>query len=302
MAIQTSMIGFVEELAVSRIRTSSMQLRDDLDDLLGLASSIKEHGLLEPIIVRPQGSHFQAIAGNRRLAACKSLGWRKIPCHIISLEDREAYEVSLVENVQRRTLSPVEEAKAYKNYVSKYGWGGITELAHKIGKSQEYVSKRLRLLDLPQEVLEQIIRRRIAPSIGEELLQLENSVECRTLGMMAANTGMTRAEVRELVKISINLRGNVADGNDSKVLSRALRRAIAALRIALVRIDGLIEDVEEDWMAREFLMQHRIIIHDQISSVIRFRKKVEDSSHNPFTTKIQAKVEERLLHLRTELT
>jgi len=206
------------------------------------------------------------------------MGWRKILCHIISLEDREAYEVSLVENVQRRTLSPVEEAKAYRNYVSIHGWGGVSELARKIGKSQEYVSKRLRLLDLPQEVLEQIIRQRITPSIGEELLQIESSEGRKLLGIMAANTNMTRAEVREIVKFScINnaTRNFDADDLKVKVLSRALRRVIAALQISLARMDRVIEDIGEDWIVREFLMQHRMLVHDQISSVIRFRKRIE---------------------------
>jgi ParB family chromosome partitioning protein len=278
MSIQASMIGFVEEIATSRIKISSLQLREQLDDINGLIFSIKEHGLLEPIIVRPQGSHFEVVAGNRRFTACKNMGWRKIPCHIISLEDREAYEVSLVENVQRRTLSPVEEAKAYRNYVSIHGWGGVSELARKIGKSQEYVSKRLRLLDLPQEVLEQIIRQRITPSIGEELLQIEDDEERKLLGIMVANTNMTRAEVREIVKFScINTatRNFVADDLKVKALSRALRRVIAALQISLARMDRVIEDIGEDWIVREFLMQHRMLVHDQISSVIRFKKRIE---------------------------
>jgi ParB family chromosome partitioning protein len=276
MSIQMSMIGFVEDIATSRIKPSSIQLRE-VDDIADLARSIGEHGLLEPIIVRPVGACFEVVAGNRRLAAFKSLGQRKIPCHIISLEDKEAYEVSLVENVQRRTLSPVEEAKAYRNYVSKYGWGSITELAHKIGRSQEYVSKRLRLLNLPPDVLEQIIRRRISPSIGEELLSLENRVERRRLGLMAVGEGMTRAEVREMVKLhrmNIATR-NFVDVDGPKILLRALRRAMVALQISLARMDRVIEDVEGDWMVREFLMQHRLIIHDQISSVIRLRKKIE---------------------------
>lgn len=274
MSIQASMIGFVEEIATSRIRLSPLQLREQLDDINGLINSIKEHGLLEPIIVRPLGSYFEVVAGNRRFTACKYMGWRKIPCHIISLDDREAYEVSLVENVQRRTLSPIEEAKAYRDYVSKYGWGSVTELANKIGKSQEYLSKRIHILDLPEDVLQEIIRRRITPSTAEELLSINDRDECRRLGMLAANTKMTRAEVREIVR---SRAGKRVDTQDMRSLSRALRRTIAALRITLVRIDRVIEDVEDDWILREFLMQHRIVIHDQISSVIRFKKRVEKS-------------------------
>lgn len=100
-------------------------------------SSIQQKGLLEPIVVRPVEKAFEVVAGNRRFEACKKLGWRSIPCHVVELDDKEAFEVSILENVQRETLNPIEEGRAYRNYVDECGYGGESELARKIGKSQE---------------------------------------------------------------------------------------------------------------------------------------------------------------------
>ncbi len=132
------------------------QLRTDMHQIPELASSIRQKGLLQPIIVPIKDDHFEIVAGNRRYEACKSLGWRKITCHIEELDDREAFEIALMENIQRSTLNPVDEAKAFQSYVSNFGWGGVTDLASKIGKSVSYVTKRIALLTLPPDVISSI--------------------------------------------------------------------------------------------------------------------------------------------------
>jgi ParB family chromosome partitioning protein len=99
--------------------------------------------LLHPIVVRPRQHKFEVIAGNRRLEAVKLLKLRKINCHVIELSDKEAYEVAIVENVQHKTMNPIEEAIAFTKYVENYGRGGVSELAGRIGRSQEFVTKLL---------------------------------------------------------------------------------------------------------------------------------------------------------------
>jgi len=148
-------------------------LRSDLGQLDELIASIEEKGLLEPIVVRPVEDGFEVVAGYRRLEACKRLGWRRIPCHIIELDDREAYEVSLIENLQHKSLDPIEEALAFKRYVEEYGYGSVTELARRIEKSPSYVSRMIALLSLPDDVREELVRRRKSPSIAQELLNLK---------------------------------------------------------------------------------------------------------------------------------
>src|SRR3972149_7197149 len=158
-----SLAGFLDEVKMRKTHPAQRSLRSDLGDLDELMASISKVGLLQPIVVRPVEEGYEVVAGNRRFEACRRLGWIKIPCHIVELDDKEAFEVSLVENVQRNMLNPVEEAEAFRRYVEDYGWGGVSELARQIGKSQVYVSKRLRLLSLPKEVRAGIARRNISP-------------------------------------------------------------------------------------------------------------------------------------------
>ena len=100
-----------------------------MDDLV---RSIKGRGLLQPIIDRAKEEHYQIVTGNRRYHACTTLGWRKIVYHVVELNDKEAFEVSLIENMQGKNLEPMKEVYAFKNYVLKLGLGGISELAAKI--------------------------------------------------------------------------------------------------------------------------------------------------------------------------
>lgn len=125
--------GLIEDVDIYKIRQPPEYYRSTPSNLNELANSIKRKGLLQPVIVRTkQDGYFEMVAGNRRLQACKSLGWRKIICHIIELDDKQAFEISLIENIQRKSLSPIEEAYAFKSYVSELGWGGISDLATKI--------------------------------------------------------------------------------------------------------------------------------------------------------------------------
>ena len=164
------LIGLVEEVEVSQIRHSSFLLHTTKDDFKDdLTNSIKRNGLLQPIIVRARDNMFEIVAGNRRYLACKILGWKKIVCHIVELDDKEAFEIALTENLQRRNLDPIEEAKAFKAYVNDYGWGGVSALASRIAKSPAYISKRLSLLHLSADMLESIRKYDVNPSVAEEI-------------------------------------------------------------------------------------------------------------------------------------
>lgn len=105
----TDLWGSLEDLNISDITLPTNQLRSNMNNLEELAESIRKIGLLQPIIVRSNNSeNFEIVAGNRRFSACKKLGLRKIPCHIVELDDKKAFEVSVIENVQRRTLNPID--------------------------------------------------------------------------------------------------------------------------------------------------------------------------------------------------
>src|SRR6476620_7091509 len=165
--------GSLEDLDIFDIIPSTHQLRDNLYNLEELSKSIWKIGLLQPVVVRTNSSNkFEVVAGNRRLSACKRLGWKKIACHLVELDDKQAFEASIIENVQRNTLNAVEEGLAFRKYVNEYGWGSISELAEKLSKSTSYICKRVKLTELPKDIIELISSSEISASTGEELLPI----------------------------------------------------------------------------------------------------------------------------------
>jgi len=148
--------GDVENLNINDIKLPTFRFRVvEHIEIKKMADSIRQHGLIQPIVVRPkQDGFFEIVAGCTRFSACKLLHWRKVPCHIIHLNEIQTFEVTLVENIHRKSILPLDEAKAFKKYVFDNGWGSISELASKIGKSSSYITKRMALLDLSSDVQE----------------------------------------------------------------------------------------------------------------------------------------------------
>ncbi|MEJ7642176.1 MAG: ParB/RepB/Spo0J family partition protein [Candidatus Nitrosocosmicus sp.] len=169
--------SIVEQLEMKMVRPSQFSIRDkfiDQQEFESLTTSIKEHGLLQPILIRPYQNSFEIVAGHRRFHACKSLRWRHIPCKIRELSDKQAFEIQITENIQRKSMSALEEAEAFRKYVQDLGWGGVTELSKKIGKSEEYVSHRIQLLKLPQDIKEKIMLNKLSVSQALELTNLSH--------------------------------------------------------------------------------------------------------------------------------
>jgi ParB family chromosome partitioning protein len=277
--------GFLESVEVRMIRPPRVTLRTDSGPIKGLMLSIQDKGLLEPIIVRPAEDGFEVVAGMRRYEACKKLGWRRLPAHVVELDDREAFEVSLLENIQRETLNPIEEARAFRNYVEEFGYGGETELARRIGKSQEYVSKRIGLLSLPQRVQDEIMRRRIAPSVAQELTML-NDDDAEEMAEEIGSEGLSLREVRRIIRRR-QARERTASGpgflaGDSEATERRVRRisrelniAVASLGGAVVRLGEVADGLEDEWLVRDSIFVCRDSIREQIDSLTKLRRKIE---------------------------
>jgi ParB family chromosome partitioning protein len=138
---------------IDRIETNREQPRSNLGDLADLVSSIRTRGVLEPLLVRPlPGSkRFQLIAGERRFQAAVEAGLTELPCVEMTLSDQEALEVALVENLQRKDLSPFEEAEGYRTLATKYGYSH-DQVGAAVGKSRTTISESLRLLDIPPAI------------------------------------------------------------------------------------------------------------------------------------------------------
>ena len=143
------------------------------EDDLGLTDSIKEYGVLQPILVRSIGDKYEIIAGERRYRASVLAGKDTIPAIIISMNDKESAEVALIENVQRKELSPIEEALSYKSILDK-GYMTQEQLAEKIGKSQPTIANKIRLLNLSDDVQDALLENQISERHARSLLKLKN--------------------------------------------------------------------------------------------------------------------------------
>ena len=167
----------IKTLRMSEIEPNKSQPRTvfDEENIKGLAESIKEHGLIQPIVVRPlpNGITYQIIAGERRWRACKLLKMEEVPVIIRETDELEAAQLAIVENVQRADLNPVEEAMAYRALMDKYG---MTQdrLAEVMGKSRPYIANLTRLLSLPEEALAALSNGEISVGHAKVLLSIED--------------------------------------------------------------------------------------------------------------------------------
>src|ERR671921_553532 len=242
--------SIVEHIEMKMVRPSQFSIRDkfaDQQEFESLTSSIKEHGLLQPILIRPYQNSFEIVAGHRRFHACKSLRWRHIPCKIRELSDKQPFEIQITENIQRKSMSYLEEAEAFRKYVQDLGWGGVTELARKIGKSEEYVSHRIQLLKLPQEIKEKIMLNKLSISQAleltnlshENIIQLSNHIienELTIRQIRSVKTTFSKGKYTEEVQII----DSIINSKNTKTL-KTTKKTTLALKITLARLDSIIE-------------------------------------------------------------
>lgn len=280
--------SIVEQIEMKMIRPSQFAVRDKFQKMNGeletLASSIREHGLLQPILIRPLDHGFEIVAGHRRFQACKSLRWRFIPCKIREMHDKQAYEIQLTENIQRKSMDPVEEAEAFRRYVMDFGWGGVSELAKKISRSEEYVSHRLQLLKLPDSVKDQISLNRLNVSQAMELTTLSSSRQAEIVSHIV-NDNMTVREIREMKVAMARVENNYAyEAVGIPKTVRIAKKTSLTLRVTLARIDNLIDEVhatiEPEQRAElvTMLMSMRMKVHSMIDEAIRFKNTSQKSS------------------------
>ena len=149
------------------------RLSFDEQGLNELAASIKEHGIIQPLVLRKIGDKYEIIAGERRYKASYIAGLSEVPAVIINLNDNESAEVAIVENIQRKDLSPIEEAKSYKKLLDR-GYLTQDQLATRMGKNQATISNKLRLLNLDEEVQKALLNNKISERHARGILRVEN--------------------------------------------------------------------------------------------------------------------------------
>ena len=167
------------KIDISKIYPNKKQPRKNFEEkeIKELSESIKNQGLIQPIVVRETSSNmYEIIAGERRWRACQLAGLHSVNCVVMSVDDKSVYELALIENIQRENLNVVEEAKAYKNLIELNGIKN-EELSKKIGKSSSHISNLIRILDLDEEIHQMIIDGKISMGHARALIGVPNAVE-----------------------------------------------------------------------------------------------------------------------------
>ncbi|MDD5355277.1 MAG: ParB/RepB/Spo0J family partition protein [Candidatus Omnitrophica bacterium] len=196
--------GDVLYLAIDKIKAGKFQPREDFDDqkLQELISSVKEKGVLQPILVRKSDSGFEIIAGERRFRAAKSLSLDKIPAIIKDVKDDDALIISLVENIQREGLNPIEEARAFQQLIDKFNFSQ-DNIAKALGKDKATISNILRLLKLPADIQRYIAKGQISLGHAKVILATDDSQKQRKLCQMVISNSLSVRELENLVNTSL---------------------------------------------------------------------------------------------------
>jgi len=220
----------IREIPVDRILPNPAQPRLSYEEesLTELAASIREHGVLQPILVRPVGSNYELIAGERRWRASRLAGRESIPAIVADFDEETALEVSIIENLQREDVSPLEEASMYAK-MTGLGYS-VRQLAQKIGKDKGYVENRLRLADAPPEIRELVSVRRDTISHAYELMKIPDERKRRRLAKRVAAGELSLARLR-----AITGGGDEADASAEVPAMRRRRARTVAGAVAMAR-------------------------------------------------------------------
>ena len=193
------------KIPVDEIRPNPYQPRKVFNDeaLKELSSSIKQHGVFTPILVKKSIQGYDLIAGERRLRASKLAGLKDIPAIIVDFDDQEMMEIALLENIQREDLNVIEEAKAYEKLIQRLGYTQ-EQLAHRVGKSREHITNLLRLLKLPEDVQEYVVSKQLSMGHVRALLGLKTEANMRKVAKQAIDQGLSVRKVEQIVKDTNN--------------------------------------------------------------------------------------------------
>ena len=189
----------IREVPVGKILPNPAQprLSYDEDSLTELADSIREHGVLQPILVRPSGAQFELIAGERRWRASRMAERDTIPAIVVDFDESTALEVSIIENLQREDVSPLEESAMFRKMTDAFGYS-VRQLAQKVGKDKGYVENRLRLSNAPADIRELVSLRKDTISHAYELMKITDERQRRRLEKRILAGELSLAKLRKV--------------------------------------------------------------------------------------------------------
>ena len=228
------------EIKISEIDPNMGQPRKkfDEDELLELAESIKIHGVIQPIILTKRGKRYEIIAGERRWRASKLAGLVKIPAVIREYTDKEIMEVSLIENIQRQDLNPIEEALAFKNLIDEYKMKQ-DDLAERVSKSRSAITNALRLLKLDDKVKAMLAEGLISTGHARALLAVEDKNKQQILATKIFDEKLSVRETEKLVKqIQENKEHKKEEKSSEKLIYKKLEDSLKSIIGSKVSIKG----------------------------------------------------------------
>lgn len=198
----TGDVNSATRLRLSEIEPNKAQPRKDFDEeaLASLADSIKEHGVIQPLLVRPMDNgSYQLVAGERRWRAARMAGMSEVPVIIKELSDRETMEIGLIENLQREDLNPIEEALGYQTLMDTYDFTQ-DEISRRVGRSRPAVANALRLLHLPQEVIALVRKKELSSGHARAILALPDEETMIETAKKAAKGNVSVREIERLAQ------------------------------------------------------------------------------------------------------
>lgn len=237
-------VAKVIQVEVGKIEPNPYQPRREFDDIEGLAQSIKQNGILQPLTVRRTGDSFQLVAGERRLRAAKMLGMEVIPCIPVTITERNSAVMALIENIQRRDLSFFDEAEAIAKLIDFYGMTQ-EDAAIKLGKSQPSVANKLRLLKLEKDVRNKVSEYGLTERHARTLLRLKckgqqlDAVEA--FGTKNMNVEAAERYVEALLqkeKDLASLKKRSAVFKDVRLFVNTLNKAVEMMKAAGIQADS----------------------------------------------------------------
>jgi len=246
----------VESLAINQIQPGKYQPRRQFDEekLQELADSIKQNGVMQPIVVRPvdEGA-YEIIAGERRWRAAQKADLKEMPAIVRDIDDKQALELALIENIQRQDLNPVEEAQGYRRLMDEFSYTQ-EELAKSVGKSRSHVANLLRLLQLPDEIKRYVDKGQLSMGHARSLLSAEEPLK---FAKRMVDEGLSVRQAEQLVQYG-DIQTTVSPANDTKpTKTKAPKRASASA--------GHAKEKDEDIIALEQSLSDNIGLNVEIT-------------------------------------
>ena len=242
-----------KQIDIEKIKANENQPRTIFDDekIAELATSIKENGLIQPLIVRKYNRNYQIIAGERRYRACKLAGLKTVPCIIKDIDDKQMDTYAIIENIQREDLTPIEEANAYKTLIDTYGMSQ-TELANKVGKKQSTIANKLRLLKLSDEVKDALKSKQITERHTRAMLSLQPEKQEEVLHEVidkSLNVKQTETLINKPPKIKKKNKGTVkAVSRNFKIAINTINQATDLILKSGVEVTSETEENDDEYV------------------------------------------------------